>query len=112
MPEAIAHQVSVHYEITGSGPPLLFLHGLGSSGRDWEIQTTYFSGTHTVMTIDLRGHGESEKPPGPYSIQAFSDDVVAVLMDAVPTERPEQFKKVLQTFSLINRCCAFRQRFR
>jgi pimeloyl-ACP methyl ester carboxylesterase len=81
MPEAIADQVSIHYEITGSGPPLLFLHGLGSSGRDWEIQTTYFSRTNTVMTIDFRGHGESEKPPGPYSIGAFSDDIVAVLIE-------------------------------
>ncbi len=52
MPEAIANQTSIHYEIIGSGPPLLLLHGLGSSGRDWEEQIDRFSDDYTVITID------------------------------------------------------------
>jgi pimeloyl-ACP methyl ester carboxylesterase len=79
MPEAIANQVSIHYQITGSGPPLLFLHGLGSSGRDWENQVEQSSEDNTVITIDFRGHGRSAKPPGPYSIPLFASDVSGVL---------------------------------
>jgi len=81
MPEAIANQTSIHYEIIGSGPPLLLLHGLGSSGRDWEKQIDRFSDDYTVITIDFRGHGQSEKPPGPYSVQVFADDVAEVLKE-------------------------------
>jgi len=79
MPEAIANQVSIHYQITGSGPPLLFLHGLGSSGRDWENQVEQSSEDNTVITIDFRGHRQSAKPPGPYSIPLFASDVWGVL---------------------------------
>lgn len=75
MPEAIANQTSINYEITGSGPPLLLLHGLGSSGRDWEEQVDRFSDDHTVLTIDFRGHGQSAKPAGPYGIPLFASDV-------------------------------------
>jgi 3-oxoadipate enol-lactonase len=86
MPEAIVNQVSIHYEITGGGPPLLFLHGLGSSGRDWEGQVERFSGDNTVITIDFRGHGRSAKPPGPNTIALFASDVSGVLgeIDAAP----------------------------
>jgi 3-oxoadipate enol-lactonase len=128
MPEAIANQTSIHYEITGSGPPLLLLHRLGSSGGDWEKQIDQFSDDYTVITIDFRGHGQSEKPPGSYSVQVFADDIAVVLreidlapvavaelvivnalpefeletfgrrLQIVPTERPEQFNKVLADF--------------
>lgn len=86
MPHVTINGVSIHYEITGSGPPILFLHGLGSSTRDWESQTTHFAAKHAVVTVDLRGHGQSEKPPGPYSIRGFSDDVAALLgeVDLIP----------------------------
>ena len=60
--------VNLSYESTGAGDPLLFIHGLGSSTQDWEPQVAYFAPRYHVVAVDLRGHGQSDKPPGPYSI--------------------------------------------
>lgn len=72
---------SIHYESTGEGRPLLFIHGLGSSTRDWERQVEHFAESHRVITVDLRGHGQSDKPGGPYSIRQFSEDVAGLIGD-------------------------------
>lgn len=69
----------IHYEVGGSGPPVLLLHGLGSCGADWAPQMDALTAAHTVVTVDLRGHGESDRPPGPYGIPMFAADVVHVL---------------------------------
>ncbi len=79
MPSMKVNDIDIHYEITGHGVPLLFIHGLGSSSRDWEAQVAAFSNDYQVITVDLRGHGRSDKPPGPYSIGLFADDVAGLL---------------------------------
>lgn len=71
--------LEMYYEQTGVGVPLLLIHGLGSSSRDWEKQVPVFSRRYRVITLDLRGHGQSSKPPGPYSIGMFADDAVALI---------------------------------
>ena len=71
--------VDLHYELVGDGEPLVLVHGLGSSGRDWEKQTPRFAAEYQVVLPDLRGHGRSAKPPGPYSIAGFAADVAALL---------------------------------
>jgi len=76
----------MHYEVTGSGPNLLLLHGLGSSAEDWEYQRDACAMHHRVVACDLRGHGRSERPDGPYSIAGFATDVAA-LVDALAIER-------------------------
>jgi pimeloyl-ACP methyl ester carboxylesterase len=58
----------------GKGRPLVFLHGLGWDHEMWLPFMTEFSGRYRVIAGDTRGHGSSDKPPGPYSIQMFSDD--------------------------------------
>ena len=85
MPFLRVRDVALYYEANGpegGGPegtvrraPLLLLHGLGSSTRDWRAQVDFFSETRRVVTLDLRGHGRSTKPPGPYSIPLFAGDV-------------------------------------
>lgn len=79
MPVPQVQPIDLHGEVTGQGPPLLFIHGLGSSARDWEPQVREFSKTFQVVTLDLRGHGRSDKPPGPYGIPLFVSDVAAFL---------------------------------
>lgn len=74
----------LYYEETGQGPALVFLHGLGSSARDWEEQVDVFSARYRVITVDLRGHGRSDKPAGPYSIPLLARDV-ATLMEMLGT---------------------------
>ncbi|MDP6456465.1 MAG: alpha/beta hydrolase [Candidatus Marinimicrobia bacterium] len=71
--------INLYYDIHGTGEPLLFIHGLGSSTRDWEAQTKFFSADYRVILIDLRGHGQSDKPKEQYSILQFSADIEALL---------------------------------
>lgn len=71
--------VDLFYECIGAGPPLVLIHGLGSSGDDWAFQRDDFSKIRTVVMADLRGSGRSAKPPGPYSIAQFADDLWALL---------------------------------
>lgn len=79
MPCVALNDVDIYCELYGSGEPLLLIHGLGSSSRDWEPQVTRFSEDFRVIAMDLRGHGRSSKPPGPYSIQLFADDTARAL---------------------------------
>ncbi len=79
MPLITVRDIEIYYEIHGRGDPLLLIHGLGSSCRDWELQVPRFSRDFQVITVDLRGHGRSSKPPGPYSIPMFGEDTARVL---------------------------------
>lgn len=80
MPDIDVNTIQLHYELHGRGDPLLFIHGLGSSSRDWASQIAYFAPRYRVIAVDLRGHGRSEKPPGPYSIPQFADDLARLLV--------------------------------
>ena len=76
----------LHYREFGSGEPLVFIHGLGSSAEDWAKQIDFFADRYRVIAFDVRGHGQSEKPDGPYSISLFAEDAAALLraLDAAP----------------------------
>lgn len=80
------NSTSIHYESTGAGSSVLFIHGLGSSTRDWERQVEHFAPSYRVITLDLRGHGQSDKPNGPYTIHQFSEDVAELIdeLDLAP----------------------------
>ncbi|HTQ46439.1 MAG TPA: alpha/beta hydrolase [Polyangiaceae bacterium] len=69
----------LHYEVTGRGEPVLLLHGLGSCSLDWERQKPALEERYTVITLDVRGHGQSAKPRGPYSIGLFAQDAAHLL---------------------------------
>lgn len=86
MPKQRVGDVDTYYEITGQGDPILFIHGLGSSTRDWEVQVDFFSPHYQVVTYDVRGHGQSDKPPGPYSVPMFAGDAAGLLraLDVAP----------------------------
>lgn len=67
--------VELFYEATGDGPPLVFLHGLGSSAVDWKAQLDDFSATHRCMAFDLPGSGRSvdrAHPYGPFTLAAYA----------------------------------------
>lgn len=69
----------LHYEDYGNGAPLLLVHGLGSSTRDWEYQIPALAQHYRVIALDVRGHGRSDKPRGAYRIADFADDVAALI---------------------------------
>ncbi len=71
--------IELYYEIHGQGEPLILIHGLGSCTEDWQYQITYFAKNYQVIVVDIRGHGQTDKPSGAYSIELFADDVVQLL---------------------------------
>lgn len=79
MPKIQSNGINLYYEIHGEGQPLLFIHGLGSSARDWEFQVQEFAKSYKVITFDLRGHGQSDKPAGRYTMSMFAADTVGLL---------------------------------
>ncbi|GIW42175.1 MAG: 3-oxoadipate enol-lactonase [Candidatus Binatia bacterium] len=76
MPYAEARGTKLFYEDVGSGEPtLLFLHGWCCDHTTFAPQLEHFRERHRVVAPDLRGHGRSEKPEGPYTMETLADDV-------------------------------------
>jgi 3-oxoadipate enol-lactonase len=71
--------VRLVYEIDGEGPAMVFVAGLGDDRRSWANQVAHFSTDHTVVTFDNRGCGESDVPPGPYSIARMAADAHSIV---------------------------------
>jgi pimeloyl-ACP methyl ester carboxylesterase len=78
MPTVIADGVEIAYEVTGSGPPLVLVHGITQCRQMWDPLVADLATDHTVVAVDMRGHGESSLAPT-YDPQAMADDVAAVL---------------------------------
>jgi len=79
MPTMKVDELSFYYETKGAGETLVFIHGLGSSSRDWIFQMEFFSKYYQVIAYDVRGHGQSDKPLGPYNVPMFSADLAGLL---------------------------------
>jgi pimeloyl-ACP methyl ester carboxylesterase len=83
--------VRLAYEVAGAGdPPMVFVHGWCCDRSYFAPQVARFSASHAVVTVDLRGHGESSAPdpaPGAYDIAVLADDVLAVAA-AAALQRP------------------------
>lgn len=81
MPTAQLPGVSLHYEWFGpeGAPVLLFSNSLGTTLQMWEAQLADFSKHFQLLRYDTRGHGQSEAPPGPYTIEQLGNDVVQLL---------------------------------
>lgn len=73
MPRLNCLGIEIYYCQQGEGPPLLLLHGLGSSHLDWHAQIDFFSSHYTVITIDFPLHGESKGTPAQFSIPFCAD---------------------------------------
>lgn len=79
MPKVKVNQIEIDYEDVGEGDVLLFLHGLGSTKKDWEKQVPFFSKKYRVISLDLRGHGASSKPLNNYGVNYMTQDVKLLL---------------------------------
>ncbi len=81
-------ELTLAYEDTGgAGPAVVFIHGLGGSAYGWWAQLAACrEHGYRAIAYDQRGAGRSSKPPGPYSVERWAEDAVAVL-DALGIER-------------------------
>ena len=68
------------YEERGTGDPaFVFVHGWTCDRSFFAPQADQFARHHRVVSVDLRGHGESDKPHGEYSIAAYADDLAHLI---------------------------------
>lgn len=71
---------ALHVKDTGSGSPVVLIHGWPLTGDMFEYQTlALLEAGHRVVTYDRRGFGQSGHPVGPYDYDTFADDLAAVL---------------------------------
>jgi pimeloyl-ACP methyl ester carboxylesterase len=86
--EGASDDVPLHVENHGSGPPLLFAHGFGGSGRNFRSQARALEHEYTSILFDARGHGRSAAPEQAeaYLPACFVGDIARVL-DRAHAER-------------------------
>jgi haloacetate dehalogenase len=70
--------VELNFEVHGSGPPVVLLHGFPETHVCWDAVTECLASTNTVIRPDLRGYGESPMSVTDFSKRAMADDVVAL----------------------------------
>jgi len=69
----------MNYEDIGSGPALLLVHGFPLDRTLWTYQVEALRHDYRLIVPDLRGHGQSQAPPGPYRMDQMADDLRALL---------------------------------
>jgi len=75
-----ADGISISYEVRGEGEPVLvFIHGWCCDRSYWKEQLPHFAQKYKIVAIDLAGHGESGLNRKKWTIEAFGEDVVAVV---------------------------------
>ncbi len=79
-------KINVEVEGPAGAPALMLSNSLGTNLHMWDAQVPEFSKHFRVIRYDRRGHGQSDVPEGPYSMERFGRDVVAVL-DALDIEK-------------------------
>jgi pimeloyl-ACP methyl ester carboxylesterase len=70
----------LRFVISGQGTRVLFVHGVGSHLESWNGVIAGMRDGFECLRYDLRGHGESPKSAGPYSLEMFASDLEAVAL--------------------------------
>lgn len=66
------------YTIEGAGPPLFLIHGIGAARDTWRFALPVLTRRFTVVSYDLRGHGTSPMPEGPFGLDELVEDLERV----------------------------------
>jgi pimeloyl-ACP methyl ester carboxylesterase len=75
------------WDIGEGDPSLVFVHGAAMWSRYWDQQLDHFATRYRCVTIDQRGHGQSDRPDGPIPISRFADDLAEVI-EGLGLDRP------------------------
>jgi 2-(acetamidomethylene)succinate hydrolase len=73
----LGNGLTIHYyEWPGAGPHMVLLHPSSGYGRMWEATASALGSQYHVWALDQRGHGDSGRPDGDYSAEAYSTDLL------------------------------------
>jgi 3-oxoadipate enol-lactonase len=88
MPKIEANGVQLYYELDGSAnrPVVMLSNSLGTRLEMWDAQMQALTERYRVLRYDSRGHGRSDAPDGPYTIEMLADDAIG-LLDVLGIER-------------------------
>ena len=88
MPRIQANGVQLYYELEGSAnrPVVMLSNSLGTRLEMWDAQMQALTERYRVLRYDSRGHGRSDAPDGPYTIEMLADDAIG-LLDVLGIER-------------------------
>ena len=79
MPLAKVDDINLCYKVRGDGQPLIMIIGFASAQNTLFSLARAFAKHYRVVTLDNRGVGGSDKPPGPYSISMMANDTVGLM---------------------------------
>ena len=81
IPRLSVNGVHIAYDTQGTGEPVVLVHGWCGARSIWRLQVPELALSHRVIAVDLRGHGDSDKPHGSehYSIGICADDLNGLL---------------------------------
>lgn len=85
MPDHTLNHLSYHYTTSGTGDPIVFLHGFTGSGDNWQPITQNLVPAFQTITIDLPGHGQTDSPADParYQIEAVAADLHVFIAEVI-----------------------------
>ncbi len=72
---------SIYYERTGEGAPIVLIHGYPLSGGLFRDNRDALDDNYTVITLDLRGYGQSTAPDSNATIETYAQDVLDVMTE-------------------------------
>lgn len=67
------------YRVRGAGSVILLLHPIGLSSEFWQPVLQRLAGSYKVIAVDARGHGDSDVPSVPFSLEDLADDAIELL---------------------------------
>lgn len=75
MPFVEVEDGRLYYEVSGKGPSLVLIHGAWASNQWWRWQVPELSRYYQVLSLDVRGHGQSSPLKSAYSVDGFTRDL-------------------------------------
>jgi 3-oxoadipate enol-lactonase len=79
MPMLTANGIEIHYELRGSGTPLLLIAGFGCDHLIWVTAVPALAAQHQVILFDNRGTGRTSAPDRPYTVPEMAEDAAGLL---------------------------------
>lgn len=75
----LSNGLSMAYHVRGAGRIVMFLHPIGTRAAFWDGVVERIAGRYRCITVDLRGHGDSDVPRQSFSLDDLADDVIELL---------------------------------